>query len=478
MATRAAGLRDAMPLLGWTPVVINLLCAAVVFRLARVRFPDGRGAWLTVWLFLPANWVGQDYFSPQALNYVFYLIIIAVLLVWFRPSQLDRVRRRMRGRVRKSRSTSPPQIPRARRASRPRRLLRLIGLPHAPMLHEPEPAGASRVMLTGLMVVVLLMFTASTASHQLTPFAIVFSVTALVIARRCSVGTLPFLLLVIVLGYVSYLTVTYWSGHLNELVGSIGHLGSTINGGVTARVQGDQGHLFVLQVRQLLALSVWGLGALGAWRLMRRGHGDLALFALATAPFFLLFMQSYGGEVFLRIYTFALPFMVVLIVALIVPTWPARHTATAVVMAGVLSIGMIGTFYVARYGNESFERVLPGDAKAVDWLYANATPGVTFVALTANLPWRAHDIEQYDYTPLDRDLGPYDIPTIEAEMTANPRGAYLILTKGQYVMAEAFYGRPPGWGERIEQQVSASSHFRLIYSGDGAKIFVLSGRRG
>jgi hypothetical protein len=139
----------------------------------------------------------------------------------------------------------------------------------------------------------------------------------------------------------------------------------------------------------------------------------------------------------------------------------------------VLSLGLTGTFFVARYGNESFERVLPSDAQAVNWLYDNATPGATFVAVTANVPWRFREVEQYQYLPLYADLGPDNLPAIEAAMQANPRGAYLILTKGQYVMAEVFYGRQPGWGERIEQQVVASGRFQPIYSRDGATIFVL-----
>ena len=60
MATRAAVLRDAMPLLGWTPVVLNLFLAAVVYRVARATAVTARGAWLAAWLFIPADWVGQD----------------------------------------------------------------------------------------------------------------------------------------------------------------------------------------------------------------------------------------------------------------------------------------------------------------------------------------------------------------------------------------------------------------------------------
>ena len=462
MATRAAGLPDAMPLVSWTPVVFNLLFGAAVYRLARATGMAPAAAWLTVWLFYPANWVGQDYFSPQALNYLIYLLILIVLLIWFRVPHLTRLRRR------------------AGRPARlwPRRLLRLIRLPAMPMLHEPEPLPARPAARAGLTAVVLLLFAASAASHQLTPTAIVVSVAVLVVARRSTLPSLPLLMGVILAAYISYLTVAYWSGHLADMFGSFGQIGRTVDKGVTERVQGDTGHLVVLQVRQGFAVAVWALAAAGAWRRLRRGHGDLAVLVLAAAPFLLLFLQSYGGEVFLRIYTFALPFMVVLVVALVAPVWPARHAVVAAVLAVLLGTGFTGAFLLARYGNENFEQVRPADLRAVDWLYDNATPGVTFVALTSNVPWRSRDVEQFRYTPLGEDLGPDTTGAIEGAMRANPRGAYLILTEGQYVFGEAFLGKAPGWGAEIERQILASGRFREVYSQDGDKIFVLAPEPG
>jgi len=479
MATRAAGLGDALPLLAWTPVVFNLLYAALVHRVARAVAGDARTPWLAVWFFIPANWVGQDYFSPQGLNYVFYLVVLLVLLAWFRPSSIERARRRFgrRARTEAAAPTAPASVRRLTLGP-VRRAFRLVSIPRGALRHEAEPLAAGRTTLASLIGVALLVFMASTASHQLTPTAILVSVTMLVAVRRCSARTLPVLLLVILLGYISYLTVAYWAGHLHDMLGSVGQLSHTVNAGIGERTRGDRGHLIVLQVRQLLAVGIWTLAGLGAWRLMRARRGDVAVMALAGAPFLLLFAQSYGGEVFLRIYTFSLPFMVVLAVGLLVPVWPVRRPLLAAAMVFVLSIGLTGAFLVARYGNESFERVLPGDVEAVDWLYANAAPGSTFVALTSNVPWRARDIEQYRYTPLGEDLGPDSVPAIERAMAANPRGAYLLLTTGQYVWGESFYGKPPGWGASIEQEIDTSGHFQLIYARHGGKIYILTKPRG
>ncbi|MER7274514.1 hypothetical protein ABT369_08665 [Dactylosporangium sp. NPDC000244] len=457
MATRAAGMPDAMPLLAWTAVFLNLLYCATVFRLARQLSSRARTAWLAVWLFVPANWVGQDYFGPQGMNYLFYLVLMLVLVAWF-------------GRRRDAPPRSPGQVTGW--------LLRAFRLPPRALRLAPDPHPAGPVSLVGLISVVLVIFTASTVSHQLTPIAIVVSAGALVLTGCCTMRTLPILLGVVVAAYISYGTVPYWSGHLHDMFGSVGHVGGTVSSAAVQRVRGDPGHQIVVLSRLGLAAAVWGLAAVAAWRRMRRGRGDLALMSLAAAPFLLLALQSYGGEIFLRVYALALPFMVILVATLTTAGWPARRRVLTAALTGALSAVLIAAFLVARYGNEAFEQVRPGDSQAVDWLYANAPAGTSFVSLTSNVPWRAENIERYRYVPLGEDLGPASLSEIENDMRANPRGAYLVITKGQFVFAESFLGKPAGWGEGIEREVVGSGRFRPVYTTPEARIYVLAAPGG
>jgi hypothetical protein len=472
LATRAAGMSDAMPLLAWTPVVLNLLYGAAVFRLARATSADGRTAWLSVWLFFPANWVGQDYFGPQAMNYVFYLVLLLVLVGWFRlPRHARALKRRLPWHARALKRRRSP-------ARATGLLLRALRLPSRPLLHEPEAPPVGTASLVGLIGVVLVVFAASTVSHQLTPVAIVISVGALALVGGCTVRTLPILLGVVLTAYISYGTVPYWSGHLQDMVGSVGNVSGTVNRGAVERVSGDGGHQAVVLLRLALAVTVWGLATVGAWRRMRRGHGNLGLMTLAGAPFLLLVMQSYGGEIFLRVYSFALPFVAILMAALLAPVWPVRRRVLAAVMTGVLSTALIGAFFVARYGNEAFEQVRPADVQAVRWLYAHAPAGTSLVSVTSNVPWRAQSVERYEYRPAGEDLGPTTLSNVEEEMRRNPHGAYLILTKGQYVFAQSFLGKPPGWGEDLERQIVDSGRFQLVYANTEARVYVLAVSKG
>jgi len=462
MVTRAAGLRNALPLLGWSPVVLNLLYGVAVYLIAENTTSNRRATWLAVWLFFPANWVGQDYFAPQAVTYLFYLTIVVVLLLWFRPFRLQRERwLRNLGRRRRLRQAAAP-------------LLRGVRLPLRPLQHEPRQFQLLPGQRVGLMIALTAIFVASTVSHQLTPPTMIASVAVLVVVDRCSVRQLPLLMAVIVVGYLSYLTVAYWSGHLSDLLGSLGRVGSTVSSSTTKRVQGDAAHQLVSRARLLLTFFIWCIAGAGAWRRMRRSTGDLALLALAVAPFFVILLQSYGGEVLLRVYLFVLPAAAVLLAGLLLPAGEPRRRGLTAAAAGLLTVVLIGAFYVTRYGNESFEQVRPADVNAVDWLYRWAPQGSTLVAITSNVPWRFDKVEQYKYTPLTDDLGPQELNVIERELAANPRGGFLITSKAQNVYAESFFGRPAGWGERLEREILRSHRFRLVFQNAEAKIFVLA----
>src|SRR5205085_7371954 len=92
LLTQLGGLASPLALAGWASVYFNLLYAlplAVIFR-SLVR--DERLVWAGLWLFYLSDWIGQDYWAPQALGYFFFLTILATVLRYLqRPG--DRVSR-------------------------------------------------------------------------------------------------------------------------------------------------------------------------------------------------------------------------------------------------------------------------------------------------------------------------------------------------------------------------------------------------
>ena len=310
-------------------------------------------------------------------------------------------------------------------------------------------------------------------SHQLTPFVTVGALVALLVFNRISLRTLPILFGVMAVGWVSYMTVPFLAGHVISLIKEIGSVSATLSENVTGRLGGSPEHQGVVTFRLVFTVCLWALAALGALIRFRDGRRDLTLLLLAAAPFPLLALQAYGGEIVLRLYLFSLPFVAILAAGVIYGRRPgAPRVASSVITVAVSCVIAFG-FLLARYGNERFEMMTASEVMAVDVLYRTAPPGSMLVAVSYNLPWKFEKIEQYEYMSADVSL---DLGAIETIMS-DPKfqHSYLILTDSQGALAEVFNGSPPGSWDQFVADANASPAFSLVYRNEDSEILVLAG---
>lgn len=87
LLTKATGLQSVMAFAPWASLAYNLLYLPPMYLIYTSATRDYRIVWLGLWFFSITDWVWQDYFSPQGLNLFFYLVIIAMLLKWFKSAQ-------------------------------------------------------------------------------------------------------------------------------------------------------------------------------------------------------------------------------------------------------------------------------------------------------------------------------------------------------------------------------------------------------
>jgi hypothetical protein len=73
-----AGASNVEAVARWWPPVVDVVGAVLVRCLAQVFGVRRRSAWLAAFLFTAANTIGQDYFSPQAMAYVGFLVMLAL----------------------------------------------------------------------------------------------------------------------------------------------------------------------------------------------------------------------------------------------------------------------------------------------------------------------------------------------------------------------------------------------------------------
>ena len=182
LLSKAAGVRDLLPVAAWAPVGFALLYLPPLIVLMRALTSSPAVVWMAVWVFYLGNWVGQDYLSPQAFAFFLYLVLLAIVLTWLRS--LSR--------------WWPPWA-------------------HVHVVPGPACSLGGSPQRAGMVAIALLVFAAIVPSHQLTPFAVLPGIAGLVLARRCSARGLPVAMAVILGTWISFMTVAYLAGHVQSI---------------------------------------------------------------------------------------------------------------------------------------------------------------------------------------------------------------------------------------------------------------------
>ncbi|MCX5202199.1 lipopolysaccharide biosynthesis protein [Streptomyces sp. NBC_00237] len=446
----ACGISDMTEVIRWWPLVMQLLYLAPLFLLMKSMRASWKAKWAGAWFFVLSGWVGQDYFSPQGYTYLLYLAFVAILLVWFREPRVIWTRRRP---------------------------------------GEAEVTESGRREKATLLVVLIALFAGTVPAHQITPFMMLGVLLVLVMCRRSTLRGLPILFTVLVAVWIGFFAEPYWSGHFEELFGGIGGLGDNVSSSVAGRIEGGSStHKLVLYVRVALA---GGMMALACWGISRRrfaGYAERSLIVLAFVPFLMLAMQSYGGEMALRVFMFALPGAALLAGLAFFPrTGVSREereadrtslAPLAVLMAGLV---MMGGFLVARWGNEAFERVRAGEVTAMEYVYAHDDPTARLLWMshdvkdnvTPALPWGARDMEKVQYEPTEAPRDPVLVASLVKALKDAGPNSYLLINRSQTIYLQMDSGYATSWERRLLANLDARPELTKVLSNPDATLYAM-----
>jgi nucleoid-associated protein YgaU len=427
--SQLAGLSNPVAYAGWSEPVFALLNALLVAAIARAVAPGVRIAALAALLFTLANWVGGQYFSPQALAFTLALALMLLVL-----RTLSDGRRPLAQPLRVSRRTA--------------------------------------------LALVLLLYAVIVATHQLTPYLLVLQVGALAVLGAVRPRWLVAAMLALAVGYLlphlEYLQRDY---HLFSSFNPLSNATGPTEAWELDPVPGKQlqGH-----ATMVLTLAVWALSLLAAVRLARLGlaRRALPLLAVAFAPLAVLVVQDYGNEATLRVILFSTPWCGVVIAwAIGTVERPAARLAAAVLTPA----GLAALFVVAFFGAHQLYLVPEDEVRASEHFYANAPAGSVLMTASVGFPgnigpryelMRRGDLlgdERFRH----RLLGSADVPAvIEAIREVAPRGLVAFSTsQARYV--ETYQLTPPGELDDLEAAIAASPRFRLWHATGHARLYEL-----
>jgi hypothetical protein len=430
-----------------------LLIAAVVRSVTR----DLRAAGGAALLFLLCNWVGQGYYSPQALSFLLSLAVIYVVL------------RHLSGELGRGGELVIKIVT---------KIVRKPQLPELPPIGTLWPTWAAIAIVLALDAVIVM-------SHQLTPYVVIIELAALTLfgpVRRSW-------LILATIG----LTVAYLLPNLGYVDHNFG-LFTSFDPFNNARhsslydIAPLQGKAFNAQAGRFLTFALWLSAAVGAIVLARKGlaRRALPLAILAASPFAVIFGQNYGGEASLRIMLFTSPWCAALAAWAITSI---RRRALRGAVLGIMAVACAAAFVPAYFGAEEINTMPKDQIKASEYFYDHATEGSVLLLSGPNFPvryganYRYFAGPQSDFDPnllrvnrfRYRDLGAADIPDVISLIHQYAPTGYMVFSTSQLEYAKVFQLTPPGALTDLENAVRRSPLFRIWYQNVDARIYELVG---
>ncbi|GGL73917.1 hypothetical protein GCM10010129_16980 [Streptomyces fumigatiscleroticus] len=452
---RLLGVESASMYMAWWPLVSSLLLLLPLLLIYRTYTEDRRLIWTAVWLFYVANWVGQDYFSPQSVAFALHLGVLAVVL---------------------------------------RRYGRSGG-------RRGQRQAVWTVLITVLIVAIVI-------SHQLTPGMLVVSLLALCLTRRYRGWVPPVTAVVIFLAWCLTAALPFLSAAMPDMIRSVGDVGANVETGYGATPTGT-GAIATSWAARLLSGSVLLLALAGVVRQRVLRHRALPLLLLAAAPLPMFAASSYGSEMIFRVLMFMLPGAAFFAAAALLPrvrtlagdaaarqagrrgpalgagrrrfalTLPGRRVAwlpPLVLVAATLA------FVPSYSGKDRINYFPPQEVALVHELFDRATAGSLVVAPDRNYPlayasyW---NVDHYWFLEDDKRhveeilRDPAAVLARDMAAVEPPGRAYVLFTRGQTANSEMNGMLDGAQLAHIRTSVAASPRFALVARNSAGAVYTL-----
>jgi hypothetical protein len=451
---KIAGVANPLAYAKWAQLAFELTALPLLYLIYDALSLTARERWLALLLYSGSNWVGQDYFSPQALGTLLSLGVMAIALRWLYVGNSPTNHRRGPGPVYDDHST------RRWRAT-------------------PPPRTA--VLCATLLVVYFVL----TFTHELSPYMLAVQLGGLGVARLLRPWWLAIVLAAIAVGYLlprfTFVNDTY--GLLNSFGNFFGNVAPPkLPEAVSASEK------LVGRCGELLSIGLWGLAMVGAWLRRRSGRPVLALVLLTLSPVVLLAAEAYGQEGILRVYLFSLPWTAAMAASALVSKPQGIHHAESAgitTLRAPLTLGLILTLFLpVFFGSDRFYEMPKPEVTAVTSFLEHARAGPVFCPNT-NAPLA--DTARYNLFPIKSIFGTYGImgeAPVETDIasviaanaplyTKGSEPAYVVVTSSMIAYNQAYRVTPPSSFPILLRSLAHSRSWKLVFASATTVIYEL-----
>ena len=483
--TKLAGLGSPLAYAKWAQLFYELAALPLLYLIYDALRLTNRQRWAAILLYSASNWIGQDYFSPQATGTLLSLGIMAIAMRWLYVAELARVPVWHWLRTRRGRQGSAAD-------------------------ESASPPARSSI---AVIIAILLMYCVLTFTHELSPYIVAVQLSALAAVGALRPRWLPLALAGIAIGYLvphfSFVSGNY------RLTGPIGHFFKNVTP-PSGHKGATPSERWIERCAAALSVGIWALAAVGAWLRRRAGQAALPLVLLAYSPVLVLVLQGYGHEGILRVFLFSLPWSAALGACALLPRLkedrnadasndhvpaPPRRPGVAqqahvkswnaarsrlIVLRIAIGLGVaLSLFFPSFFGDDGINVMPQAEVVTLTSFLTHATPGTIYVA-AGGAPLR--DTARYNQFHI-KDIfgkkhgvlgalpvGPEiaDVVAIMAHKRHNPnKPAYLVVAPSMLAHSMAYQETPASSFRILLISLAHSPYWKLVRSRGGTVIYEL-----
>lgn len=431
----------------WAQTLFNLLYLLPLYFIARVFSEHNRFVFMSIALFYLTNWVGQDYFAPQAFGYFLYLVVIALVSVYLFDVEGEK--------------------------KLIKKFNKRFNLAFTPSLciFQYKKSHINQRTLFGFIIII---FVALVVSHQLTPFVVVACVLAFYLSGSRRLGSLIILMNFILALWIAFMTQPYLSSNLTDLLSQVGQLFNNFDQSVIQRISGSVEHQVITQSQISLTLILWSLAFFGFLKIILKKELPITLGFLAASPFFLMILQPYGGEAMLRLYYFTQPFMCIFAArAVLVDT---KFGWLKSVYTGFLLMIITGLIITSYFGNEGVNYVTPAEVESVEFVYSLPVLDLDqtmLISMGSDFPFKLNgNYYQFKHYDLIGPWGLVGIANLQDENSLFERivdvlleeeKSYVLLSRAQFKRLNIKYELSEALWSRLKKFFDEQKAYKVIY---------------
>jgi hypothetical protein len=471
---KIAGVTSPLAYAKWAQLVFELAALPLLYIIYDALSLTWRQRWVALMLYSAANWVGQDYLSPQATGIILSLGIMALAMRWLNMGNFA-------GRNKRTRKA------------------------HADVAFKAGQEQVSRSARLAVCCTLILVFFVLTFTHELSPYLLAVQLGVLMIPRLLRPRWLPFALAAVALGYM----LPHFT-FINQNFGILSSLGNFFSNAAppssaTNYIAPPHSEKVIEDCQRVLSLFMWGLALVGAWIRRRSKRTVLTLLILAFSPFLLLGLVAYGNEGVLRVYLFSLPWTAALAASAVAPTpslgrqinssWgnprragegrrklPIRTILDGLRFPLVLTFALT-LFFPSFFGDDSYNVMPESEVTAMTALQQDYPVGPVYSAAGNGAQMDTSRYNEFSWLLIFGDVLPAGTPAkpdiakiIEQDARAYTGGnqpAYVVVAPSMEAYNKAYGLTYASSFSTLLNSLARSKDWKLIYKAGGTFIYEL-----